>query len=317
MQLWTGDIKSYPRSWSNAQIVEISNLLLSVNETKPNDIHRSVRSLKRMKRWKGTEFRTVLLYVGIVLFKDYLSADEYELFSNLFCATTICTTKAYQQYVPVVRNLLVEFNEMHISLYGDHSMTSNLHLLSHMIDDVEYLGDLSTMSSYPFENALYQIKLLIKQCDRPLQQVARRHYERSVSNENVKWDRKQKFPKLDHQLFLPDSNDILFQHIEYKQNVLSSRNGNQKDQWFLSNENQIVKFDHVLFTENRYMIRGCSLKNKVDFFEKPFFSRYINIFMSDGERNEPMLWSLTDIKAKLFCLKYKNQLVFIPLLHSL
>lgn len=164
LQLWTGDIKSYPRSWSNAQIVEISNLLLSVNETKPNDIHRSVRSLKRMKRWKGTEFRTVLLYVGIVLFKDYnnyLSADEYELFSNLFCATTICTTKAYQQYVPVVRNLLVEFNEMHISLYGDHSMTSNLHLLSHMIDDVEYLGDLSTMSSISNQTSYQTVRSAI------------------------------------------------------------------------------------------------------------------------------------------------------------
>lgn len=317
--LWTGDLKSYPRSWSKAQMLEISTLLLKCNETKPSEIHRSVRALKYIKHWKGTEFRTVLLYIGVVLFKDYLSKDEYDLFLNLFCAVTICTTKSYTQYLPVARNLLMDLNEMHINVYGEHSMTNNLHLLSHMIDDVEHLGDLSTISSYPFENALHHIKIRLKQCNRPLQQIARRLHELSVSNMNSPWNLNEKFPKLNHQLLSPDHSDaLLFQRIEYKRNViLSSANGNQKDRWFLSNQNYIVQFDHVLTTENGYMIRGSSLKNKEDFFKEPFLSRYINIFISDGEKNDSMLFALNDIKAKLFCVQYKQKFVFIPLLHSL
>lgn len=298
---------------------EISTSLLRCNETKPSDFHRSIRELKCMKHWKGTEFRTVLLYLGVVLFKDYLSQNEYELFLTLFCAVTICTTKSYKQYIPVARNLFIEFNEMHINIYGDHSMTNNLHLLSHIIDDVEYLGDLNTFTSYPFENALHHIKIRIKQCNRPLQQIARRLHELSVSNVNSSWKSNEKFPKLTRPLLLPDhSEDLLFQHIEYKRNVfLSSTNENKRDRWFLTNQNSIVQFDHVHTTENGYMICGRSLKNKEDFFEKPFFSRYINVFMSDGEKNEPMLFALKDVKAKLFCISYKEQIVFIPLLHSL
>lgn len=272
-----------------------------------------------MKHWKGSEFRTILLYLGVVVFKDYSTQNEYELFLNLFCAVTICTTKAYTQLLPVARNLLIEFNEMHINVYGDHSMTNNLHLLSHMIDDVEHLGDLTTISSYPFENALHHIKIRLKQCNRPLQQIARRLHELSVSNVSSPWNHNEKFPKLSHQIVSPDHLDaLIFQHIEYKRNVfLSSSNGNQKDRWFLSNQNYIVHFDHALVNENEYMIRGSSLKNSEDFFEKPFRSRYINIFSSDGEKNESTLFALSDVKAKLFCVRYREKLVFIPLVHSL
>lgn len=157
--MWTGDLKSYPRVWSNSQIIEISTLLLRCNNTKPTEIHRSIRTLKYLKHWKGTEFRTVLMYTGIVVFKDYLSENEYELFLRLFCAVTMCSTKAYTLYLPKARDLFTEFNEQHIDTYGEHSMTNNIHLLSHIVDDVEHLGDLSTLSAYPFENALHHIKM--------------------------------------------------------------------------------------------------------------------------------------------------------------
>lgn len=188
MLMWTGDLKSYPRQWSNAQIQSISSLLLSCNETKPSEIHRSIRSLKHLRHWKGTEFRTILLYVGIVVFKDYFGENDdnvYKLFLTLFCAVTICSTKSYTQFLPKARDLFVEFNEMHIDTYGEHSMTNNIHLLNHIVDDVEYLGDLTTINAYQFENALHQIKMRLKQCNRPLEQISRRLYEISVCDKTT------------------------------------------------------------------------------------------------------------------------------------
>lgn len=318
--MWTGELKSYPRTWSNAEILEISTLLSNCNRTKPTDIHRSIRTLKFLKHWKATEFRTILLYLGIVIFKDYLSQNEYDLFLKLFCAVTICSTEAYTQYLPVAKDLLTEFNEMHINIYGEHSMTNNIHLLSHMIDDVEHLGDLSTINAYPFENALHHIKLRLKQCNRPLQQIARRLHELSVSNANPSWILDEQFPKLSHQVISPDHPYALsFNTLEYQRNVmLSSVNGNQRNRWMLTNTNCIVKFDCVIKTVNGHMIRGNNLENKEDFFEKPFFSRYLNIFLSDGKINEPSeLYNINDIKAKLFCIPHNGKYVFIPLLHSL
>lgn len=317
--MWTGNLKSYPRAWSNAEILEISNLLLNCNVTKPSDIHRTIRTLKYMKHWKATEFRTVLLYIGIVIFKDYLSQNVYNLFLKLFCAVVICSTKAYTPYISVARDLLNEFNEMHINTYGEHSMTNNIHLLSHIIDDVEHLGDLSTISAYPFENSLHHIKIRLKQCNRPLQQIARRLHELSNSTLNAPWNLNEKFPKLNHPFLLSDDPEhIAYKHIEYKRNViLSSAKQNGKDQWFLTNENNIVEFDCVIKADRGYMIRGSSVRHKQDFFDNPFRSRYINIFLSVVEKNEPTLYDMSNIKAKMFCVRYKEKFVFIPLLHSL
>lgn len=138
-------MKAYPRAWSNAQILQLSALLKDVNVTKPSDLHRSIRSLNHIKHWKGTEFRTILLYVGVVLFKDYLNQDEYNLFLKLVCAVTICSTKAYTHLLPVARKLFIEFIEMHINLYEEHSITSNIHLLSHAVDDVWGISTLSAL----------------------------------------------------------------------------------------------------------------------------------------------------------------------------
>lgn len=65
------------------------------------------------------------------------------------------------------------------------------------------------------------------------------------------------------------------------------------------------------------MIRGSSLRNIKNFFEEiPFDSGFSNIFMSDGEKCEPQLFELNSIKAKMFCLPYQSEWVFVPLLHT-
>lgn len=64
--------------------------------------------------------------------------------------------------------------ENYRDIYGEAYMTSNVHNLTHLVDDVRRFGILSTMHAYPFENMLYQIKMLLRQGNRPLVQVAKR-----------------------------------------------------------------------------------------------------------------------------------------------
>lgn len=142
-------MKGFPRSWSNTQILEISNLLKRCNITLPLDIHRSIRSLDHINFFKGTEFRTVLLYIGIVVFKDFLQPSVYQMFLNLFCAVTICSTNTYAPFVPKARDLFNEFIENHINEHGEDSIVSNIHLLNHVVDDVEHFGELNTRPMLP------------------------------------------------------------------------------------------------------------------------------------------------------------------------
>lgn len=318
--VWLGEIKGYPRAWSTVQIEEISSLLSNLNGTKPLEIHRRIISLKQIKHWKGTEYRTLLLYAGIVIFKDFLSIEEYSMFLKLFCAVTICSTNAYSPYLSVARNLFIDFIEMHKDLYEEHSITINIHLLSHVVDDVEHLGPLCTISAYPFENRLHHIKLRLKQCNRPLEQIARRLQEGVMRRKNLDLNSSySEYPKFDKEFISAENpNAYSFRRVQFNSDVIfSSVDGNRKDEWMLTHENNIVAFSSVVKLERGYFIRGRCLKQIEDFFKSPFNSSFLNIFMSDGVKNDPAYFSLASIKAKLFCMPYKDNFVFVPLLHTL
>lgn len=53
-------------------------------------------------------------------------------------------------------------------------MTSNIHNLTHLIDDVQKFGVLQSFTAYPFENKLGQMKKLIRNGRTPLTQLAKR-----------------------------------------------------------------------------------------------------------------------------------------------
>lgn len=158
--------------------------MVKCNETRPSEIHRSIRTLNDIKYWKATEFRSFLLYIGIVVLKERVSQREYELFLKLFCAVSICSSHIYASYIPIARDLFIDFIENHIELFGEGSITMNIHNTSHVVDDVEMFGPLDTISAYKFENHLHHLKLNLKQCNQQLQQIARRIIEKSHSKKD-------------------------------------------------------------------------------------------------------------------------------------
>lgn len=318
--MWLGKLKQYPRTWAKREEDEISILLKKCNYTLPFEIHRSIRSLEHISYWKGSEYRTFLMYLGIVVLKNFLDPFEYEMFLKLHCAVTICSTNIYAPYLPLARKLFIDFIEDHIQLYGEGSITSNIHNLSHVVDDVEHFGALNTISTYDFENALHHLKLRLKQCNRPLEQIARRIAEISIVKAHNEHEDNE-FPQLKHQFYLSEHPELIcFRYLKYKPNaMLSSAIGNIKNKWFLTFENYIVEFHYVFrdINVNKHLIRGTALRRTESFFQKPFESKYLNIFLSDGEQCEPQHYELSAIKAKLFSLPYANKWVFIPLLHTL
>lgn len=288
---WLGSLGGRQRTWSNAEIVEISSYLMKCNDTLPFEIHRKIRPLDNISYWKGTEFRTFGLYLGIVVLKNHIVQSEYRMFLDLFCAVTICSTNFYALYLPLARKLFIDVINAHIEIFGESSITMNIHSLSHIVDDVEHFGPLYTISAYEFENCLHHLKLNLQQCNRPLEQIARRIGERSVSKSiQTALNPNYSLPELSHQSI---SNDhpgiIIFQCVKYKPGaMLSSVNENVKDKWFLTFENIIVEFHFITRdqTQKKHLIWGSPLKMSENFFNKPIHSSILNVFLSDCEKCE-------------------------------
>lgn len=310
--------KLYKRLWFDNHITEISEHLLQCNDMLPKEIHRRIRGLGEIAYWKGTEFRTLLLYVAVVVLKKFLPIDEYQHFLKLVCAVTICSTNKYRDFLPKARELFNEFIEENIDIYGIHSVSYNVHNLCHIVDDVEKFGELYGISAYPFENFLYQIKLMVKKCRYPLVQVARRLSEQKDEMKLKSFDNVCFEPQLKHRFEVLDSNDnnsTVFKELIIKAGTTLSNKKN--DCWFLTTENEIVSFQYALFSNGEYIVTGSPLKTKEDFFKNPFSSRYINIYKSKNDKESNRLYKIFHIKAKLFCMPYENEYVFFPLLHTL
>lgn len=70
------------------EIRQISENLL-LKSYIPREFSRKCRSLTELERWKATEFRLFLLYIGIVALKGPVSCDQYRHFLLLFIAIYI------------------------------------------------------------------------------------------------------------------------------------------------------------------------------------------------------------------------------------
>lgn len=174
LDIWKNGSKNFNYKWTDNNITELNRLLRRCNSEMPIDIHRSVRSLDVFKFWKGTEFRSMLNYIGIVILKPVLRKEEYEHFLKLFCAVILCSIDKYFPFLHVAESLFNQYIEEFINLYGIDSISSNVHNLAHVVSDVRRFGNLNRIDAYKFENCLYGLKLKVRNCNKPLEQISRR-----------------------------------------------------------------------------------------------------------------------------------------------
>ncbi|KAB0792124.1 hypothetical protein PPYR_14085 [Photinus pyralis] len=314
-----GTFKRYNLKWSAQEINRISNFLLQCRM--PYEIHRAVRGLDCLAFWKGLEFRTFLLYIGPVLLKDFLTDNVYQHFLMLFCAVTICSCSEYVNYLELAETLLNAYIEKYIEIYGEDAITSNVHNLCHLVDDVRRFGNLESFSAYPFENMLHHIKCLLRTGNNPLSQVAKRITEFNQSNK-YQIRKSTSFPTLRQEVKVKDTelteNNLqgnLFHKIILNEGLVL--NGEVRNKWFLTRNNEIVGMKYATIINNAIYIYGSSLKRIAPFFETPIKSSHLNIFKASSEKNSLTLFSISEIKCKLVMIQLcHNERVFIPLLHS-
>lgn len=239
--IWRKGTSIFKKKWSNQIQLYVSTLISFLNKELPSKINRKVRALQFINYWKATEFRTMLLYYGIVIFKDVLDGQTYIHFLQLCLATRICSSKTYLKNINfknVARKLFEAFCNNFVKIDGRDSVVSNVHNIAHIFDDVDNFGSLTEISTYPFENHLRDIKLRIQPSKTPLNQVTHRLSEMFLNQQEGRIDfNLRKYakdiwvPELKYQL--KESNQPTFRFIRITPNV------------FLSNK----KFGQVVFNQ--------------------------------------------------------------------
>lgn len=319
--------------WSTYEKSKITQFLISVK--KPSEINRKIRGLDDMAYWKATEYRTFLYYLGIVVLKKYLPDYIYENFLMYFCGITICSSDFYSSKLTVAEKAIETFLNHFIEIYGSQHVFSNMHNLSHLVDDVKKFGCLDKISTYPFENKLHEIKLLLRSGNLPLAQVGFRMIEKencfrpsqNIGNE-IKFQKQIQMHLADIDSYFQGKTYILYNQIEFDDFKINSTDENS---WIFTKSREIVKFMYGVRVDTDTFIYGKSINEKLDYFEVPFPSRNLNIFQSNCEFNLPKIFQLNEIICKMFKLNvpqeddldenevptYKCSTVFIPLLHTL
>lgn len=336
LQRWTstkGDVK---HRWNTLRKRIFCSLLSSCNAYLPTDIHRSIRKLSDLSHWKGSEYRTILLYVGIVVLRytytrhdrktkknvetPVLSTEEYENFLILSCASRIIHSSVYKCFLPIANDMFKAYVIGCIKIYGENTVGSNLHNLIHIVDDMSRnnIENVNELSTYKFENHLNLLGQKLKGFHRPLEQISRRILEFASLNSNIKEDvfnpEREIVPVLKYEI---PPNTKTYSTITLK-NVVTLSAKKIGDQWFMSHSGSIVKMKHATEINGIYTVHGYRLLRRESFFTTPMDSAYLSIFQSDGKTTEELIeFNTDDISAKMICLKFGAEFVYMPLLHTL
>lgn len=173
-------------------IAEISQKLVKLKSSCPRDFNRPPRTLTELSFFKATEFRRLLLYDGILIFKDSVTDAVYKHFLLLHCAIYILSSSSLVQTHYNYANILLRtFISHSAAIYGKKFIVYNVHSLSHLSNECETHGKLDDFSAFQFENKLQSIKASLKSGYKPLQQAAFRDLEKGQidvtleNNENI------------------------------------------------------------------------------------------------------------------------------------
>lgn len=271
----------------------------------PTEIHRSVRGLDELHFWKATEFRTFLHYLSVVILPDVLPIEAFEHFLLFFCAVTICSTKNHFLLLDLSQAMFLQFVDTFKKFYGDY-VTSNIHNLCHVTDEVKKFGPLNTFNSYPFENKLYTIKKMLRDGNKPLAQIANRLQENLSYFQNMTHETKTEvtFPKL---LVIRGKTCL-----DYGLFVISQK---CQDKYFMTFEHDIIEFKEIVNKK----ILGYKIDNITDIFVKPIKSSLLKMYKSSIPRDNrnTIAIDFSDVQFKFAGTTYNNTLYLIPLLHTL
>ena len=275
IRFWIGDKGRNNKNYklSAAQIQLLNSRLERCKYHLPDDFNRRCRSLEYWTRWKATEYRHFLLYLGPVILKGILKPDVYDNFMKFHVAMFILSNPILiknEDNVKYAENLTIDFIYTFQLLYGRENVTSVVHATLHMAEDVLKYGTIESFSAFPFESYLCSIKKLIRKGEKPLQQIARRLSEydsvKIVHNRYNVNDKKIKVVKVHYNGIIPDA----IQNFQNQYKIISINSMNIKvyddrNNCLMLKDGTVVIALNILMKNNVFYIVGkkCQILRNV------------------------------------------------------
>lgn len=129
---------------------EIDQLLLNIRV--PNFVRRLPRSIKFVKKWKASEFRTWLLFFSLPVLARFLPDKYVQHWALLVWASfLLLQDKISPSDLDTADELYRMFNEQLSGLYRKQDYTYNNHQLLHYKLMVRFWGNLQLISAFSFE----------------------------------------------------------------------------------------------------------------------------------------------------------------------
>jgi hypothetical protein len=289
------------------------------------DFARQPRSIKELPRWKATELRQFLLYIGVVVLKPYLPIPFY---NNFMCLHVPIKLLASEEWCLVfndyAHDLLVSFVQQSDTLYSSNFVSYNVHNLLHISHDVLTFGPLYSFSAYRFENYYGQMKKYLRKTDKPLEQLIKRLDEENRSNiirhDNGTLEKGSfKFSNIHSDGPLPDNCDgTQFQSAEKGKEWNATSKG-PDNCVFLSDLSIIIVRNFVKY-QNRYLVIGQKFEVQSDFYQCPCPSSSIHEFQVSALSPIIQAWPVDCIKYKAVKLPatfpHNDSFVVFPLLRQ-
>ncbi|KYN18354.1 hypothetical protein ALC57_09336, partial [Trachymyrmex cornetzi] len=307
--------------------VGISNLLVRFQRYIPKEFARKSRELYIVLRWKATEFRLFILYLGPVVLKNVLSEEKYVHFLQFHFAMRILLNVKFckeQEFRKFAKDLLKHFVQSTIILYDKNFISHNFHNNIHITDDVDYFVDklddfsLDTISAFRFENYMQSIKRKVRGRSKPLEQIGLRIGE-IMSFETDYLTEKQRdnqFPKLS----LPHNSGPLLPGCTRQYRGVALPNfkviNESPNNCCGNTSGSIIQIENIAFSEYLQIpvVIGREFIDKRDFYTVPSEISRVGVFKVKKLSNLK-IWPLSEITIKYVKLPYKNDYVVLSILH--
>lgn len=314
----------------------ISQRLRIAKEWCPQEIHRKPEIIEHIARWKATQFRTFLLYIGAVVMHGRLP-EAYLQHFNQFVFAMRCAAKKVPhdkkrsarllQISKVVRKLLRVFVQDSIALYGEEFVVHNVHNLIHVADDYARFGPVDEYSCFPFESFLGRLEKYIRSGNKPLEQVINQYsyllLTQQFANAPEPWDHVLEYyerPQLHNKIdqLCDDGEDEdqrkmcneghfeMYSKMYFKNFVL--RTDNIKDSYCCISTQEFVQISKIL--KNRLngeiFIFGKQYTSVTSLFHHPSSSRDVGIVICSNLSTRATTYALEKISDKCFALPFER-----------
>jgi len=112
---------------NSLSIGKLNKSLLDIKQYITSDFVRKTRPINEINRWKATQLRLFLIYIGPIVLKNEVKYEVYINFMSFNVAMMILLSPDHSHIVQFADKLLNYFVESFEKLYGTEHVSFNVH----------------------------------------------------------------------------------------------------------------------------------------------------------------------------------------------